>query len=206
MTEVNRVLTSAARSTWATRARLEGQWRTPESLYALRFATTEAGEAELAALLAAFLLLIAGDQIGDAGDKASLRLAFVSATQAIDADLRGDLSYSRNRDKTISVRDEVSDVAMMLITALGPDYIYGDQADNLSLRLTRTQRRAAHNCLESICDLTSMAMVAASLNEDHWRVIAHACLLEIVRYQGADFLPSLRARLARKEAKLAVLQ
>ena len=55
----------------------------------------------------------------------ALRFAFTEAGEVLDAWLRWKGGYARNNNgKSMDVLDELSDVAMMLITALGPQYAY----------------------------------------------------------------------------------
>ena len=49
----------------------------------------------------------------------SLRFATTEAAEALDAWLRMNGTYARNRAKDLSVLDELADCALMLITALG---------------------------------------------------------------------------------------
>lgn len=52
----------------------------------------------------------------------ALLFAFTELGEAIDAALRTKGKYARNRDKDLSVLDELADCAMMLLTALGPNF------------------------------------------------------------------------------------
>lgn len=54
----------------------------------------------------------------DEGD--ALRFAFCEAAEALDAQLRLNLTYARNNEKELSVEDELVDCAIMLYTAWGP--------------------------------------------------------------------------------------
>jgi hypothetical protein len=49
----------------------------------------------------------------------ALRFAFCESAEAMDAWLRGQPQYSRNRLKELDVLDELADTAIMLVTALG---------------------------------------------------------------------------------------
>lgn len=49
----------------------------------------------------------------------ALRFAFCESAEAMDAWLRGQPQYSRNRVKELDVLDELADTAIMLVTALG---------------------------------------------------------------------------------------
>ena len=51
----------------------------------------------------------------------AIRFAACEAAEALDAWLRRNPKYARNNDKDLSVRDELADCAIMLITALGED-------------------------------------------------------------------------------------
>lgn len=51
----------------------------------------------------------------------ALLFALTELGEAVDADLRTNGDYARNRDKSLSVLDELADCAMMLLTAMGPE-------------------------------------------------------------------------------------
>lgn len=71
----------------------------------------------------------------------ALRFAFCESAEAMDAHIRKTSKYARNRDKELSVRDELADCAMMLLTAMRdfdrfvPSYI-SDQIEGEAERLT----------------------------------------------------------------------
>ena len=50
----------------------------------------------------------------------ALLFALTELGEAVDADLRTNGDYARNRDKDLDVLDELADCAMMLLTAMGP--------------------------------------------------------------------------------------
>lgn len=54
----------------------------------------------------------------------SIRFAATEAGEALDAYLRTRPEFSRNRVRDHDELDEWADCAMMLLTAIGPDYIY----------------------------------------------------------------------------------
>lgn len=51
----------------------------------------------------------------------ALLFALTELGEAVDADLRTNGTYARNRDKSLDVLDELSDMALMLLTAMGPE-------------------------------------------------------------------------------------
>ena len=51
----------------------------------------------------------------------ALRFAVTEAAEALDAWLRTNPAYARNRAREMDVLDELADCAMMLLTALGPE-------------------------------------------------------------------------------------
>lgn len=55
----------------------------------------------------------------------SLRFALCESAEAMDAWLRGQPRFNRNRAKELSVLDELADTAIMLLTALGEARVQG---------------------------------------------------------------------------------
>lgn len=56
----------------------------------------------------------------------SLRFAYTEAAEALDAHLRNNGEYKRNRDKAHSERRELAQCLMMLFTAYGPRPYFGE--------------------------------------------------------------------------------
>lgn len=52
----------------------------------------------------------------------SLLFAYTELGEAVDADLRNNETYQRNREKNNDVLDELADCAIMLLTALGDSF------------------------------------------------------------------------------------
>lgn len=73
----------------------------------------------------------------------SLRFAFTEAGEALDAYLRQNGDYKRNRDKAHSVEREFAQCVMMLLTALGPGSLTGkyyptpDKIDDICYTVAR---------------------------------------------------------------------
>jgi hypothetical protein len=53
--------------------------------------------------------------------ESSLKFAVTEAAEAIDADLRKNNKWARNREKHLNVERELAQCAIMLFTAMGPD-------------------------------------------------------------------------------------
>lgn len=115
----------------------------------------------------------------------ALLFAFTELGEAVDAHLRSKPEYARNRDKELSVLDELADCAMMLLTALtmpsfAPNVIVTSLAQMAHLAgfiVAANERRGS--CLEQIDML----------------------LFAIATYPGMDLPARLTARLERIKAK-----
>jgi hypothetical protein len=83
----------------------------------------------------------------------ALRFAFTEAGEAMDADLRSNPVYARNNDRNMSVPDELGDCAMMLCTALGDTFDFGDEKQQ---RLYLTP--APHTELDTVCFAVTLAL------------------------------------------------
>lgn len=100
------------------REQLESVWPTPTPPDCYLFAATEAGEASAALMLAAVAIVE-----HEAGISArTFAMAYQSAAMAIDYQLRQQTRYSRNRARFVAVEDELTDCAMMLLSALPTGY------------------------------------------------------------------------------------
>lgn len=114
----------------------------------------------------------------------ALRFAFTEAAEAMDANLRLNSGYARNNDKTLSVDDELADCAMMLLTAVGPEWNPFPVPGYVFLHPAR---------LDNICCDVAHALEG--------RDIVPA-IESIAVYLGADNLPArITARLERIKAK-----
>ena len=54
------------------------------------------------------------------GTQDALLFALTELGEAVDAELRNNADYARNRDKDLDALSEMADMAMMLLTAMGP--------------------------------------------------------------------------------------
>lgn len=176
------------------RERLEDEWPTPETEDCFRFAATEAGEAAAALHLQAMVLASETSLF-----RTSYLLAFVEAAEALDVQLRQNARYSRNRERTGSILEELTDCAMMLMTALGSDFDLEDafaystwlsQADGIEQVVSKTGTLVAH--------------VAGSPVDWGWLYRAAAQLIaDIIILVGVEeFYDLLRSRLDRIEQRI----
>lgn len=117
----------------------------------------------------------------------ALRFAVTEVGEAMDAWLRLRGGYARNNDKTLSVEDELADCAMMLLTAVGPEW-----AEEWKVALNYPQRN-----LDVI-----VARVLESLYPGTSQLWLDRALGEIAAYIGERELPArITARLERIKAK-----
>lgn len=125
----------------------------------------------------------------------SLRFAFTEAGEAMDAWLRRNPTYQRNNARESSVNAELADCAMMLLTAIGPEWPSNEE-DNLYVDIEVCR-------LEYLCRLVAEIMdrkCAWNRNEDPFILDALRC---IAAYPGLDLQAELTARLAAIVTKCA---
>lgn len=122
----------------------------------------------------------------------SLRFAFTEIAEAIDADLRGNITYRRNNQRNPSVEEELADCAIMLITSLPnvevSDYIWGSTPPHAS------------GTLERIAKYVTRALFRKHLpSKTIYEIDVYTALWYIVDYVGGyDVLQRLiKQRLAR---------
>jgi len=123
----------------------------------------------------------------------SLCFAFTEAAEAIDTQLRQNGDFVRNHDKHIDSARELTQCAVMLVTALGPGHRYGQTeawVDHRELNVYECARRVAHAYISYI-DAPKATM---------WRVWAEAALLQIAGLLGDEFPQMVDQELARVEA------
>lgn len=96
----------------------------------------------------------------------SLRFAFTEIGEALDAWIRANSNqFSRNREKSMDVIDELADTALMLLTALGPNAWVTDRPasyeptiETVAERIGRCLKRASDGAeLEHLDGLIVMA-------------------------------------------------
>lgn len=123
----------------------------------------------------------------------ALLFAFTELGEAIDAHLRTNGDYARNRDKSLDVLDELSDAALMIITALEDDF--PPSGVNGSVLLDKDKRS-----FQEIGWNLSMALVKQQ-DRLSWQAYAYFALVLIYGYPGMDLPARLTARLERIKAK-----
>lgn len=126
----------------------------------------------------------------------ALLFAFTELGEAVDAYLRSKSEYARNRDKDLSVLDELADCAMMLLTALGSGWEF-----------KKPQRRRAYIMSDTMWgdmmwSLASMIDCSDEYRESvAWRYDADRILCKVATVPGMDLPARLTARLERIKAK-----
>jgi len=102
----------------------------------------------------------------------ALRFAATEAAEAIDAQMRKDPRWARNHVKDLTVEQELAQCAIMLLTALGPEY---DEKDIARLRIFSD----TSSTLEYVFCLIGDALYMWSPGGDGWRVLALLALRNI---------------------------
>jgi NTP pyrophosphatase (non-canonical NTP hydrolase) len=132
----------------------------------------------------------------------SLRYAFCEAAEAMDAWLRAERpSDSRNNERDNDVLDELADCAIMLLTAVNPDFIHEEiQYDNYFYTATNPERHR----LETLSNMISSALLAARNDEDEVSQIYYMWIHDtvyatkwIASYPGMELKQRIQGRLAR---------
>lgn len=138
---LNALINSAAYQVWETRARMGKRWLAPGAVHSAWFAATEIGEVAQEINLLAMQIVVPYDQatVGARAHTSALAL-YAKTARAIDARMREFDEYSRNNTRVIDLFDELGDVAIMLITALGQGYDYEIAGYELALPPTREVR------------------------------------------------------------------
>lgn len=119
----------------------------------------------------------------------ALLFALTELGEAIDAHLRTNGDYARNRDKSLDVLSELADCAMMLLTAMGPAH-----------RLTELAAgQMTHAWSEYIGGMSGvMQMTPGTAWADYTMT---QLLARIATHPGMDLPTRLTARLERIKAK-----
>lgn len=166
---------------WEFRRTMEPYWTTPDMPDAARFAKTEAAEVlKTNGLWEAFVAFAASRQ------------AQIKAADALDAVLRQNISYSRNTVRNMDERNELGDLAMMLLTAMGPaGIVTGELPAQREGRPTPT--------VDTIANTVGNVHEAATENFPLSTVRSYALrsLDQIDRYPGVDLSVLLHARMNR---------
>lgn len=128
----------------------------------------------------------------------SLRFAACEAAEAVDAQLRQNKTYVRNREDEASIQDELADCAMMLITAWGP----GPRAENGVFNPHRWMLASVHgqDPLVGILLTVTTALGDYLRGTPCWPMVRLA-LHMIANYPDLDLGARVAARLARIEEK-----
>lgn len=124
----------------------------------------------------------------------ALLFAFTELGEAIDAHLRTKGDYARNRDKDLSVLDELADCAMMLLTAVGANY-------EIEWQHSDTIPRDFHKW-DSYIEGMGLAI---KFGHVQWGY-TDAVLTRIATHPGMDLPARLDARLERIKAKRLAVQ
>lgn len=175
-------------------------WSTPETFDAIAFAFTESQEAETEMLkLALGVALTVPNEYQDV--RSQVALIGVHLGNSVDAVLRFNPEYTRNNDKTRGLTNELTDVLMMILTALGEDFVF-DPIDFLSVSIVSPG--SLRNILADVAELYS----TASRNRQFPRLFAASICVELLIYlertfKGYDGTGDLRLRLNRIERKLS---
>lgn len=119
----------------------------------------------------------------------ALLFALTELGEAVDAHLRSKPQYVRNRDKDLSVLDELADCAMMLITAWGRDY-------QISWRGEFTPYPGIHSWF----DYVTKFYMATGWRGIEWSY-TEVLVFCIATHPGMDLPSRLTARLERIKAK-----
>lgn len=167
------------------RRMMELYWTTPDTIDAARFAKTEAAEVlKTNGLWEAFIAFAASRQ------------AQIAAADALDAALRRNISYSRNTVRNMDERNELGDLAMMLLTASGSQPITQEEFENAARQASHIDKDFP---LDRIAHMVSSVHMAAYLWQDQTYVRRYAIttLLLIARYPGMDLPQILHARMER---------
>jgi hypothetical protein len=119
----------------------------------------------------------------------ALLFALTELGEAVDAHLRTKPEYARNNTKELSELDELADFALMLLTAMGKDYVIGWQGDF-------SPYRGMHDWFDYV---TKFYMATG------WRGIDWAytevLVLCVATHPGMDLPTRLTARLEAIKAK-----
>ena len=195
---------------WNFRHEMKHHWPTPNTEDSLRFAQTEAAEAleeeEIIRLALAIDLIreVIKDRGGHKLDPVDVRRYFRAAAikmgDAIDAQIRMDASYKRNRDLVPDadrIYDELADVAMMLLTALGPEQIIYKPASVPKCDLDTISRMVGE---------VQLAWTNRRMNQTRWSKLAIILVAIIGEYPGMDLEARLDGRLQRIRDKHFKLQ
>lgn len=117
----------------------------------------------------------------------SLRFAFTEAAEAMDAYLREQGGYARNNAKQMTAHGELAQCAMMLFTAVGPDYQMGNALSwHISSELDLI-------CCQVASVLREYWWAQHSLHCDEFCEDAEIVLNTIARYPGMDLERELTA-------------
>lgn len=188
---------AAHETVWGFRRDYQQKWPTPTTDDNPAFALTEVGEAITAAIVAAAI------------PEGSIVGAVSSISTAIDALLRSK-RYNRNNARAADVERELADVAMMVLTALGPAVCdFYDTAHARAVAVLGDQEADRSLSMDNIV-FAGWMIATAFLSKDEngarreWLVQAavHLFLLETSKPLGvliAERLQRIEQRINREE-------
>lgn len=172
---------------WNFRHMMAPHWFIPETLDAARFAVTEAAEVlKTNGLWEAFVAF------------ATSRQAQVAAADALDAVLRRNASYSRNTARNMDEINELGDLAMMLLTAIGSQPLTLEEIPNRAEWESGFGNNPA-TILDDIVHITGCVHLAAYRWQESQDVRSYAVLaLSLIdRYPGMHLIVTLESRMNR---------
>lgn len=172
---------------WNFRHMMAPHWFIPETLDAARFAVTEAAEVlKTNGMWEAFVAFAASRQ------------AQITAADALDAALRRNASYSRNTVRNMDEINELGDLAMMLLTAIGEEPLTPEEITNRA-EWEKEFGNDPKRILDDIVYATGCVHIAAYrwLTQEDVRSYAVFALSLIDRYPGMDLAIVLHSRMAR---------
>ncbi len=130
----------------------------------------------------------------------ALLFAFTELGEAVDAHLRSKPEYARNRDKDLSVLDELADVALMTLTAYGNEWVDSDERDG-GWDEWQYAWRFYISDMAKILDIHEQYGDDADSFLFDWRWYAITVVEKIATHPGMDLPTRLTQRLERIKAK-----
>lgn len=124
----------------------------------------------------------------------ALRFAVTEAGEAMDAWLRVHGGYARNHEKQPDVYGELADCAMMLMTALGPEWKHDGTCE--------TEYPCLDIAIDSLVEWIAPAPWAYRCGES-WTPFAAGGMRDIALTPGMDLPTELRQRMERIRTKHA---
>ena len=135
----------------------------------------------------------------------SIRFAATKTGESLEEVLRATGFYKRNHDKKVSLLSELTDCAMMHITALGPAHIYPDAVTERQLRLAASPYLAEH-----VFHVSGMALDSIVSDLEYgsqvwirgaWRHHCEDAVVLIALHPGMDLEVELRQKMKTLKKK-----